>query len=289
MHEYVGECESRFQVATGLELISPALISETASTIDCAASTHFAPLSAPASTPSQLSSSILAFTPSTPTDTTDTAALAAASAAVARFEADFYPDWFDHVTYTFLALFATFIVVCYGMVWYKIRVADRKMEERERWLESGSGRREDEGDRRDRDDDDRTDSDLERGRQEGPRRWSSPSSSSSSLRSPSRSKASYSEEESYDDESDLDSRPRRRRARTMRTASDTDYTGFFSTSSADTASTDDDDSSRVRPSTTRRPLPRQGWTATAEWDQLRAVRYSRRLGRSSEKTRVFGR
>ena len=261
-----------------MELISPALISEAASTIDYAASTHFAPLGASASTPSQLASSILAFTPSKPTDTTDTAALAAASAAVARFEADFYPDWFDHVTYTFLALFATFIVVCYGMVWYKIRVADRKMEERERWLESGSGRREDEGDGRETDD--ATGSDLERGRQEGPRRWSSPSSSSSSLRSPSRSKASYAKEQYSYEESDLDSRPRRRRARTMRTASDTDDTDFSSTSSADTAPIDDDgDLSPVRPSTTRRSLPRRGRTATAEGDQVRAVRYSRAAGK----------
>jgi hypothetical protein len=170
------------------------------------------------------------------------------------------------------------------------------MEERERWLESGKEgmggrRREDEGNgvRRDDDSSSGADSDLERGRHEGPRRWSSVSSSSTSelaMRSlgQSRSSASYSEE------SDLESAPRRRRTRTTSSAFDTDGTDFSScpSSADDTAASTDDDLSPVRPSTTRRPLPRRGRTAMAEWDQVRAVRHSRRSGRSSEKTRVFG-
>ncbi|GAA5883846.1 hypothetical protein JCM3774_005795, partial [Rhodotorula dairenensis] len=42
------------------------------------------------------------------------ASAASASAALADFEAHFYPNWFHHITYSFLALFATFVVVCYG-------------------------------------------------------------------------------------------------------------------------------------------------------------------------------
>lgn len=60
------------------------------------------------------------------------AASTSASATLADFEASFYPNWFHHITYTFLALFATFVVVCYGMAWYKVRVADRIADERER-------------------------------------------------------------------------------------------------------------------------------------------------------------
>lgn len=255
------------------------------------ASTYFAPLSAPAATPSQLGPYVATST-STPVDTA--AIASAASAAVARFEADLYPDWFSHITYTFIALFATFIVVCYGMAWYKIRVADRKMEQRERgWIENGRGRRS-EGDAGFGvgTDDDSTDSeDLERGRHERPRRWSSLSSSLSSematrSRGNSRSRASYSEEQYSDVESDLESAPRRRRSRT-RTRSSASRSDFSSTSSADATASTDDDLSPMRPITTRRPLPRRGRTATADWDKVRAVRYSRHPGRSGEDTGVF--
>ncbi|GAA5993520.1 hypothetical protein JCM10908_000630 [Rhodotorula pacifica] len=106
-----------------------------ASTVDDA----FAATATTRSTPCTLSSSaalpLQPSEPSTPLPISPSSATAPSppttSDLTAAFEAHFYPPWLHYITYSFLALFGVFIIACYAMAWWKIRVADRKADERE--------------------------------------------------------------------------------------------------------------------------------------------------------------